>query len=159
MAVAQLGTLGAYMLRPHAALLMLCLVGCTQRNHSLNLVRWLDGTNHAYGIEVAYGDGHAVVIPDVLSIQTTERFVIGKAEWKYIEGFWKSSTGAPITNSFWFALDKEAVYPKCYASVTTNEQMWSTWCTAHHVSTELLRVGEFVRSAQTNLWQGADHHL
>ena len=120
---------------------------------------WPDGTNDAYDIEVADGKGYVVVIPDVLSIRTTRRFVIGRADWKYIEGYGKTSAGIPVTNEFWFALDKGAAYPKCYASVTTNKQHWIAWCVGRNVPTNLLQVSNFLDFAETNQWHGGEHRL
>jgi hypothetical protein len=162
------------MIRCLAPFVMCLLVGCSRPDSSMRLVGWPNGTHDAYDIEVPFGEvhfslppqmpvrwvhGQAVVIPDVLSIHTTERFVIGKADWKYIGGYWKSSTGGAITNEFWFALDKRSAYPKCYALITTNAQQWIAWCASHAVSSKLLGVNRFVRFAETNRWKGGDHRL
>jgi len=142
-----------------AAMLMLILVGCGKADRSLHLVGWPDGTNNAFDIEAEYGKGQIVVVPDVRYIQTNERFVIGKADWKYLEGFPKSSNNIPNTNEFWFVLDKRVAYPKCYTSLTTNEQQWIVWCDAHNLSTNLLPVNRFVQFAETNLWHWGEHRL
>jgi len=133
---------------------MLALVGCGQKDKNHQLVRWSDWTNDCYDIEVERISAMTgnktesiVVIPNVLFIQKAEQFVIGRADWKYLEGFPKSQTDVPMTNEFWFVLDKDLDYPKCL-SVTTNEQRWAAWCSAHSIKTNLVSVNAFVQAAQ-----------
>ena len=102
------------------------LLGCGQ-NHEL--VRWHDGTNDCYAVEVRRGKENLVLIPDVRYIQTTDRFVTGKAYWRYIEGFQRTREGNLLTNEFWFALDKHKDQPKCYVCITTNATAWLSWRT------------------------------
>jgi hypothetical protein len=79
-------------------------------------------------------------------LQTTEKFVSGSAYWKYIDGFYSTAKGAPITNEFWFVLDKHKPYPKCIATVSTNKESWIAWCASQGAPTNTLDVGEFVVS-------------
>lgn len=137
---------------------MLLLTSCT-RPKGLALVRWTDESNDAYAIEIAHGDGHAVVIPRVRAIQTTERFILGRADWKYHDGYPTNSSGVLITNEFWFALDKARAYPKLYALISTNEQRWIDWCVHRNVGTNLLQVGEFLQFARTNHWHDEESWL
>ncbi len=57
--------------------------------------------------------------------------MIGRADWKYLEGFRQTDEGHAFTNEFWFALDKDEDRPRCYALITTNEQTWAAWCRRH----------------------------
>jgi len=132
-----------------AALMLLFLAGCGQRDRSLHLIRWPGGTNDGYAINVAWGaKDYAVVIPDVHSIRNTEGFVIGQADWKYLGKYMQHlDAGIPATNEFWFALNKRVLFPKCCTLLTTNEPEWVRWCDTNHLSTNLQGVAEFMLTA------------
>jgi len=119
------------------------------------LIRWPDGTNDRYAIEVARHKGSDVVIPDVRTLQTTEQFVSGNAYWKYIDGFYSTTKGAPITNEFWFVLDKRKSYPNCYATISTNRESWIAWCASHNAPTNIVDIKEFVASRSGSRGGGA----
>ena len=121
------------------------------------LIRWPDGTNDLYAIEIARHKGSDVVIPDVRALQTTEQFVSGNAYWKYIDGFYRTSNGLLITNEFWFVLDKHKPYPKCYAAISTNKESWIAWCACHNVPTSIVDTKEFVTSRSVSGGGGAPH--
>lgn len=138
----------------------LVLAGCGQKDKNHVLVRWPDGTNNCYAIEAERGKGSLVIIPDVRFIQTSEQFVIGRADWKYLEGFQQRGEERPLTNEFWFALDKHEDYPKCYVLITTNEQVWAAWCMRSKVSTNLQQVGQFLQAIQSApSYQGGNPRL
>ena len=137
------------MIRSLPLLAILVMTGCGQKDKNHALVRWPDGTNDCYAIEVERGKGHLVIIPDVRFIRTSEQFVIGKADWKYLDGFWQTQEGRPLTNEYWFALDKHKDHPKCYALITTNEQAWAAWCKRYKISTNLQQVAQFLEAAHS----------
>jgi hypothetical protein len=135
--------------------LWILLVGCVGSSEKeYKLIRWPDGANDRYGIEVARQKGSDVVIPDVRSLQTTEQFVSGNAYWRYIDGFYSTAKGAPITNEFWFVLDKNKTYPKCLV-ISTNKESWIAWCASHNAPTNLVAVKEFVISRSSPKGGGA----
>jgi hypothetical protein len=142
----------------HAFLAALLLFGCGQDGRKHALVRWPDGTNSRYDIEAKEGNADNVLVPDVRFIQTNERFIVGRAYWKYmatsqpstgqlLTEFWRTTDGRPLTNEFWFALDKYKEAPKCYLLVTTNATSWIKWCNTNKVSTNLVEVSQFQASA------------
>jgi hypothetical protein len=129
--------------------MLLFLMGCGQRDRSLHLMRWPGGTNDGYAINVAWGPrGYAVVIPDVHALRTTEGFVIGQADWKYLGKYMQHlDAGGPDTNEFWFALNKRVLFPKCFTLLTANEPEWARWCDTNRLSTNLQGAAEFMLSA------------
>jgi len=154
----------------HAFIAALLLFGCGQDGNKDELIQWPDGTNNRYDIEAKEGSGHIVLIPDVRFIQTNERFIVGRAYWRYMASkasphpstgqielssvkfpfpteFWRTPDGRLLTNEFWFALDKYKNAPKCYLLVTTNATSWVKWCSTNKVSTNLVEVSQFQSSA------------
>ncbi len=142
----------------YAFLTAVLLFGCGQVGQKDALVQWPDGTNSRYGIEAKQGDGHNVLIPDVRFIQTNERFIVGRAYWRYlatsqttpgplVAEFLRTPDGRLLTNEIWFALDKHKDTPKCYLLVTTNATSWIQWCNTNKVSTNLVEISQFQTSA------------
>jgi len=122
-------------------------LGCGNlTNEEYKLIRWPEGTNDRYAVEIARRKGGDVVIPDVRALQITNEFVSGNAYWKYIDGFYTTSNGSLITNEFWFVLDKHKSYPKCYVTTSTNKESWIAWCASHNVSTNIVEIKEFLAS-------------
>jgi hypothetical protein len=125
-----------------------CLIiplGCgSSAKEEYKLVRWPDGTNDRYAIEISRQKGSDVVIPDVRALQTNNQFVSGNAYWKYIDGFYMTPNGAFTTNEFWFVLDKHKTYPKCYVIISTNKPSWIAWCLFHNVPTNIVEIAGFV---------------
>ena len=62
-----------------AVLVTLCLaipLGCgSLTKEQYKLIRWPDGTNDRYAIEIPRQKGSDVVIPDVRALQTNSQFV------------------------------------------------------------------------------------
>ena len=133
-----------------AALAVLVLgfaAGCgSLRNEEFKLVRWPDGENDRYAIEIPRAKGSVVVIPDVRALQTATQFVSGNAYWKYMDGFYSTPDGSVMTNEFWFVLDKGKPFPKCYAIVSTNKESWIAWCISHNAPTNIMEIKAFVGS-------------
>jgi hypothetical protein len=125
-------------------LLTLALVYGRHRKDAYTLVRWPDGENDRYAIEVARPKVSYVVIPDVRAVQTANHFIVGKAYWKYLDGFFTKPSGLPITNEVWFVLDKRKSYPKCYAFLSTKKESWIAWCISHNVTTNIVDIEQFV---------------
>ena len=122
-------------------------LGCgSLAREEYKLIRWPDGTNDRYAIEIPRQKGSDVVIPDVRALQTSSQFVSGNAYWKYIDGFYSTPSGSLTTNEFWFVLDKRKPYPGCYATISTNKQSWVAWCLSHNVATNIVDIGGFVSS-------------
>lgn len=138
-----------YVLISFALVLILTSVGCGQRNQNHKLVRWPDGTNDSYAIEAEDGPGHVVIIPNVRSVQSNGRYLIGRADWKYLSGFPTNQDGRLLTNEFLFVVDKHKDFPKCYMLITTNQFRWNSWCATNNISTNLQQVGRFVESVQS----------
>jgi hypothetical protein len=130
--------------------------GCGRlANQEWKLVRWPDKANDRYAIEITRAEGSDVVIPDVRALQANSQFVSGKAYWKYINGFYKTSSGSFYTNEFWFVLDKHKPYPKCYATISTNKGSWVMWCHSHNAPTNIVEIGEFITSRSSPEGGGA----
>lgn len=140
-----------------AVLVILVLVlslGCgSLKKVEYKLVRWTDGENDRYAIEIPRQKGSDVVIPDVRALQATNQFVSGNAYWKYIDGFYSTPSGSLTTNEFWFVLDKRKPYPMCFATIATNKESWIAWCVSHNAPTNIVGIREFVTS-QTPLGGG-----
>lgn len=131
-------------------------LGCSDlTKHQYKLVRWPDGSNDRYAIEIARQSGSDVVIPDVRGLQTTGQFVSGNAYWRYINGFYGGSDGSLLTNEFWFVLDKHKSYPKCYANTSAKKESWIAWCASHNVSTNIVDISAFVTSRTVSGGGGA----
>jgi len=125
--------------------------GCgSLRNEEFKLVRWPDGDNDRYAIEISRDKGSEVVIPDVRALQTTTRFISGNAYWKYMDGFYSTSDGTIMTNEFWFVLDKGKGYPTCYAIISTNRESWIAWCISHNAPTNIIEIKAFVVSRSSS---------
>ncbi len=130
-----------------AVLVLALALGCGRlKKNEYKLVRWPDGENDRYAIEIPRSKGSDVVIPDVRALQTANQFVSGKAYWKHLDGFYSTPSGLLTTNEFWFVLDKRKAYPKCYATISTNKESWIAWCISHSVPTNIVEIKEFVRS-------------
>ena len=107
------------------------------------LVRWPDGSINRHAIEVVQGRGTIVVIPDVRALQVSGRIVSGIADWKYLDGFYRSADGALLTNDFWFVLDTRKSYPKCLR-IWTKEELWAAWCASNGAPTNTVSAEEFI---------------
>lgn len=130
-----------------AFLVLALALGCgSLKKDEYKLVRWPDGENDRYAIELARPKVSYVVIPDVRALQTANHFIVGKAYWKYLDGFFTNPRGLPITNEVWFVLDKRKSYPKCYAFLSTKKESWIAWCISHNVPTNIVEIEEFVSS-------------
>jgi len=140
-------------------LLSVFLIGCFCHPAKYELVRrWHDGTNDVYDIEVEVrhwfdGVGHQIFIPDVRFVQKNERFISGRAFWRYPDRTYGGTDGKPDTNEFWFVLDKCKKSPKCYVFLSTNYNSWVAFCATNKVPTNLLDVNQY-REANP-LWSGA----
>jgi hypothetical protein len=143
----------------HTILTALLLFGCGQNREKDALTQWPDGTNSRYDIEAKNGNAHDVLVPDVRFIQTNERFIMGRAYWRYMATyqpspgpalveFWRTPDGRLLTNEFWFALDRYKDIPKCYLLVTTNTASWIKWCNTNNVSTTLMEISQFRASTR-----------
>ncbi|NGO39657.1 hypothetical protein G4L39_09655 [Limisphaera ngatamarikiensis] len=127
-------------------LVALALVPGRLGKDKYNLVNWPDGEHDRYAIEVVRPRISYVVIPDVKALQTANHFIVGKAHWKYLDGFFTNSSGVPITNEVWFVLDKRKRYPKCYAFLSIEKGSWIAYCISNNVPTNIVEVEEFISS-------------
>jgi hypothetical protein len=129
-----------------ATVCLAALLGChIWEKEDYKLIRWGDGTNDCYAIEISHEKkGSDVVIPDVWAFQTNSQFISGNAYWKHVNGFYSTPDGSLNTNEFWFVLDKRKPYPKCYATVSTNKQSWVSWCLSHNAPTNIVDITEFI---------------
>jgi RHS repeat-associated protein len=125
-------------------LVAVALVCGRLKKNEYTLANWPDGENERYAIEVARPKVSYVVIPDVRALQTENHLIVGKAYWKYLDGFFTNPSGLPITNEVWFVLDKHKSYPKCYAFLSTKKESWIAWCISHNVTTNIVDIEQFV---------------
>jgi len=125
-------------------LVAVALVCGRLKKNEYTLANWPDGENERYAIEVVRPRISYVVIPDVRALQTANHFIVGKAYWKYLDGFFTNPSGLPITNEVWFVLDKRKSYPKCYAFLSTKKESWIAWCISHNVTTNIVDIEQFV---------------
>ena len=127
-----------------AVLLSAFALGCGNKEYQL--VRWPDGENDRHAIEIRGNRGSVVVIPDVRVLQTANQFLSGNAYWNYKDVSYSTPNGSLMTNEFRFVLDKRAPYPKCYAMISTNKELWIAWCISHKAPTNIVEIKEFVDS-------------
>lgn len=120
------------------------ILGCGDSiRNDYKLVRWPDGLINRQAIELVQGRGTIVVIPDVRALQASGPLVSGIADWKYLDGFYRSAAGALLTNDFWFVLDTRKSYPKCLR-IWTKEELWAAWCASHGAPTNTISTEEFI---------------
>ena len=133
-------------MRNIAFLLLVVFIGCSRSHPEFQLVRWPDGTNDAFAIENVQKGGSDVVIPNVQALAVSREVVAGRGNWRYLNGYSRSENGLPVTNEFWFALNKTADQRKWYAFISLNQHSWEVWCASNGISPVLMAPGEFLNS-------------
>ena len=129
-----------------AVLVLALALGCGRlKKNEYKLVRWPDGENDRYAIEIPRSKGSDVVIPAVRALQTANQFVSGKAYWKHLDGFYSTPSGLLTTNefgSYWTSVkpiqSATPPFPPTRSLIA--------WCISHSVPTNIVEIKEFVGS-------------